>query len=138
MTTVFIDTNIFLDLLLNRGKFADAAENLLHWCEDGRLIGTTSAINISNIYYLVNQQKSKAETKKVIRKLLDFISIPNTTKKDLLLAAESNFRDFEDAIQYYTALNANGINYIVTRNKKDYKLSSIPVVTAEEFIKLFE
>lgn len=135
---VFIDTNIFLDLFLDREKFADAAESLLLECERGRIEGVTSASNVINIYYLVNQQKIKAEAKRIIRKLLNFVSVPATHHKDLLLAMESEFSDFEDAVQYFTALNVVGLNYIITRNKKDYKTSSIEVLTAEEFVDKFE
>ena len=138
MTKVFIDTNIFLDLFLNREGFADAAEKLLLWCEEGLISGSTSAINIANIYYLVNQQKSKPETRKIVKKILEVVAIPNTSRKDLLLAIDSGFSDFEDAIQFFTALNVDGINYIITRNKKDYKSATIPVVTAAEFLQLFQ
>ena len=137
MIKVFLDANVFLDLFLDRGRFADAAEIILGWCEEGKIEGYTSAINIANIYYLVNQQKTKAETKKIVRKILEFLSVPATSRKDLLLAIESDFSDFEDAIQYYSALNIDTVNYIITRNKKDFKTSAITVVTTEEFIKLY-
>jgi predicted nucleic acid-binding protein len=134
MVKVFLDTNVFLDLLLNRGKFSNAPETILTWCEEGELTGLTSAINILNIYYIVRKQRTKTETKKVIRSLLGFIGIPYTTKKDLILAIESNFSDFEDAIQYYSALNAENVAFIITRNIKDFTHSTIPVITPEDFI----
>lgn len=137
MTKVFLDTNVFLDLFLDRGKFAEAAETILIWCKDERLQGFTSAISVVNIYYIVAQQKSKAKTRKLIRSLLDFISIPATMKKDLLLAIESSFNDFEDAVQYYSAMNIEGMDYIITRNKKDFKTATIPVLTSEEFVLKF-
>lgn len=137
MIKVFLDANVFLDLFLDRGVFADAAEIILGWCENGKIEGYTSATNIANIYYLINQQKTKPETKKIIRKILEFLSIPATSRKDLLLAIESDFSDFEDGIQYYSALNIDTVNYIITRNKKDFKTSAITVVTTEEFMKLY-
>ncbi len=137
MMKVFLDANVFLDLFLDRGRFADAAEIILGWCEEGKIEGYTSATNIANIYYLINQQKTKAETRKIIRKVLEFLSVPATSRKDLLLAIESDFSDFEDGIQYYSALNIDAVNYIITRNKKDFKTSAITVVTTEEFVKLY-
>ncbi len=134
---VFLDANVFLDLFLDRGRFADAAEIILGWCEEGKIEGYTSATNIANIYYLINQQKTKAETRKIIRKVLEFLSVPVASRKDLLLAIESDFSDFEDGIQYYSALNIDAVNYIITRNKKDFKTSAITVVTTEEFVKLY-
>ena len=137
MTKVFLDTNVFLDLFLDRGEFAQAAETILLWCKNDKLHGFTSTISIANIYYLLAQQKSKPETKKILRHLLDIVSVPVTIKKDLVLAIESSFNDFEDAIQYYSAMNIEGMDYIVTRNKKDFKMSKIPVVTSEEFVTKF-
>ncbi len=137
MAKVFLDTNVFLDLFLERGKFADASETILSWCEEGELTGATSALNVANIYYIVRKQRSKSETKKVIKNLLGFIGIANTTKKDLILAIESDFNDFEDAIQHYSALNVDYINFIITRNIKDFNHSTIPVITPEEFILKF-
>ena len=134
---VFLDANVFLDLFLDRARFADAAEIILGWCEEGKIEGYASATNIANIYYLINQQKTKAETRKIIRKVLEFLSVPATSRKDLLLAIESDFSDFEDGIQYYSALNIDAVNYIITRNKKDFKTSAITVVTTEEFVKLY-
>ena len=133
MIKVFLDANVFLDLFLDRGRFADAAEIILGWCEEGKIEGYTSAINIANIYYLVNQQKTKAETKKIVRKILEFLSVPATSRKDLLLAIESDFSDFEDAIQYYSALKVSA-QVIITRNESDYKLSEIKIMNSNEFL----
>lgn len=137
MVKVFLDPNVFLDLFLARGKFADASETILLWCEQGELTGVTSALNIANIYYVVRKQRLKSETKKVIKNLLGFIGIANTTKKDLILAIESDFNDFEDAIQHYSALNVDDINFIITRNIKDFNHSAIPVITPEDFVLKF-
>lgn len=138
MTKVFLDTNVFLDFFLDRKGLADAAEILLTWGVEKKVVACTSATNIVNIYYLVKQQKNKITAKNVINRLLSFISIPITNHKDLLLAIDSAFADFEDAVQYYSALNIEGLDYIITRNKKDYKSSSIEVLTAEEFVGKFK
>ena len=137
MVKVFIDTNIFLDLFLARGQFADPAENLLGWCEKGFISGCTSSINITNIFYILRRQKTKSETKRLISQILGFIGVYGTSKNDLLLAMQSNFSDIEDAIQYYTALNAGDVNFIITRNIKDFKNSVIPYLLPEDFIKKF-
>ncbi|MBV4356012.1 type II toxin-antitoxin system VapC family toxin [Pinibacter aurantiacus] len=135
---IFIDTNIFLDLILEREEHADHAEQLLIWCANGNITGITSAVSLVNVYYVAGWHKSKTEAKKVIRKLLSFVEIAETNHKDLLLALDSEFADFEDAVQYQTSLNSPGVKYIITRNKKDFKLSNIPALTAEEFIAKIE
>ena len=139
MIKVFLDTNVFLDLLLERGTLADASETILTWCEEGQIIGVTSSVSIANIYYVVRKHRSsKAEAKKVVRKILGFIGISAITKKDLLLSIESDFNDFEDAIQYYSALNIDDLNFILTKNVKDYTQSTIPIITPENFVSMFE
>lgn len=67
---IFIDTNVFLDLLLNRNEFADAAERILLWCNENSVEGYTSAISISNIYYFVSRHQGKEEANAVVRRLL--------------------------------------------------------------------
>lgn len=117
MTKVFIDTNIFLDFLLDRIPFSDSAETLLNLCAEGKINGVTSAINIVNIYYIIRRQKTQVETIGIIRRLLGIITVIETSHKDLLLTCESEYKDFEDTVQYYTSLNVSGLNYLITRNK---------------------
>ena len=66
--------------------------------------------------------------------MLTFIGIANTTRKDLLLALDSSFNDFEDGVEYYTAKSFGNIDHIITRNHKDFKNSSITVVSASEYL----
>lgn len=136
MIKIFIDANIFLDLFLDRRSFAEPAFKLLNWCELGLLDGYTSSINIANLYYILRKQLSKTEAIQLLSKVLNHINILGTTKDDILFAFKSDFSDIEDGFQYYTALGQGEINFIITRNKKDFKNSLIPVLLPEEFIKM--
>ncbi len=135
MIKVFVDANIFLDLFLDRGSFAEPAFKLLNWCELGLIDGYTTSFNIANLYYILRNQLSKTAAIDLLRKLLNHINILGTSKGDILSAFDNDFSDIEDGFQYYTVLGCGEINFIITRNKKDYKNSLIPVLLPEEFIK---
>jgi hypothetical protein len=74
---------------------------------------------------------------KSLRKLKTFINVLPTDERVIEQSSNSDFSDFEDAIQYFTSVN-NGINLIITRNTKDFKKGKISISTAEEFIKTWE
>lgn len=107
-------------------------------CEFNELEGYTSPINVVNTYYWLKYfEFSSEEAKNIIRKFLGFIHIIESDKLVLLDAASSQFKDYEDAVQYFTALKIQGVEVIITHDIKDYKHSAIPVMTAEQFLKKF-
>ncbi|MHB8339228.1 MAG: type II toxin-antitoxin system VapC family toxin [Ignavibacteriaceae bacterium] len=91
----------------------------------------------ANLHYLLKKQTTNLLALKSLRKLKTFINILPIDERVIEQALDSEFNDFEDAIQYFTAVN-NGITLIITRNKIDYKRSKIDVLTAEEFLKSLE
>lgn len=92
-----------------------------------------SALTFANTHYLLLRHLSENEARKVMIKFKLLVKILPLEDKILELALASDFRDFEDAIRYYTALE-NKLNIIITRNKKDFKTSRIPVLTAKEYL----
>ncbi len=80
---------------------------------------------------------SNASALKSLRKLKTFVNILPIDDKVIEQSLNSDFNDFEDAIQYFTAVN-NGLTLLLTRNKRDYKKSKISVLTAEEFLKTLQ
>ena len=87
-----------------------------------------------NLNLRVWRQKSASEARKILSRFKVLVNVLPVDDKVIELALNSDFGDFEDAIQYYCAIE-NGINILITRNLKDYKLARIPVLTAEEWIK---
>ena len=136
MNTILIDTDVILDLLFDRQPFADDATKILALCEEGKLKGFVTPVAISNTYYLLRKTASHDKVIEHLKMLLAIVDIALMTKETVMAALNSSFKDFEDALQNYSAESDIEISVIVTRNIKDYKLSNLAVMTPEEFLKM--
>ena len=136
MHKVFIDSDIIIDVLAKRKPFYTSAAKLFTLIDQNRIYGFTSPIVYANIHYILSKLTSKEITLKNLRKLKTIIKILAIDEKIIELALDSNFNDFEDAIQYHTA-KENDIKFLITRNKKDYKKSKISICTPEEYLKIW-
>jgi predicted nucleic acid-binding protein len=132
---VFVDTDIIYDLLSQRQPFYQSAAKLFTMADENKVKITVSALSIANIHYLISKQLSSEHAKQILRKFKILIEIVQIDGKIIDLALNSDFNDFEDAIQYYCALE-NDCNILLTRNLKDYKKAQITVMTAQDFINL--
>lgn len=136
MTNILIDSDVILDFFFDREPFSHPAAILLSYCESKQIKGYITPVIISNVYYLLRQT---APHEKVIEKLKILVSITEILVIDreaILLALHSNFKDFEDALQNYSAEINNEIDLIITRNTKDYKNSVLSVMTPDDYVKL--
>lgn len=134
MNKVLIDTNIVIDLLAKRKDFYDEAAELFSLSDKKELKLTISSLTFANTNYVLAKQKSPKQAKKILRKFKVLVEIMNLDDKIIELAlSDDEFSDFEDGLQYYSALE-NGVDLILTRNKKDFKNSKIPVLTAKEYL----
>lgn len=134
MKNLFIDTNIILDLLAKRHPFYQPAAELFSLADKKKVRLYTSSVSIINTSYILSKALSEKQAREVLRKFRVLVKILPCDEKIIDLGLNSHFRDFEDAIQYYTAIENNN-EIIITRNLKDFKKSGIPVMTAEEFLK---
>jgi len=132
---IFVDTDIIYDMLAKREPHYQAAAKLFTLSDGGKIQIFISALTVANIHYLISKQLSSHEAKQIIRKFKLLVNIVPINEKIIDLALNSDFIDFEDAIQYYCALE-NDIELLLTRNLKDYKKSQITVMTAQDFINL--
>jgi len=136
MKRVLIDTDVILDFFFDRKPYSDNAAKVLALCESKEITGYITSVIICNVYYLLRQT---AKHEKVVEKLNQLISITEvltTDKKTIKLALNSEFKDFEDALQNYSAEINGVVDVIITRNIKDHKNSSLGVMTPENYIKL--
>lgn len=131
---LFIDSDVILDLLLNREPFFPYIKLLFNESTNTSFKLNTSALIIANINYVLSKQVGQAAARESITYLIQQINILPFEKADIEVALTSEFNDFEDAIQYYIASKYN-CQAIITRNIKDYRQSSIPVLTAEQFLR---
>ena len=132
---MLIDTNIFVDVALDRRPFSEPASQLLNYLQRraGRVF--ISWHSVSNFYYVVSPNIGGYETRQFIIELLRFVSVPETGTEDIRYAASLPMRDFEDAMQV-AAARACGALHIVTRNARDFERSPIPAIDAAEALQL--
>ena len=136
MRIVFVDTNILIDLLADRQPFSKFAIELFELAEKKQVKLYTSSHSYATTHYLLKKYMNEAELREALISLLNLIELiavdVDIIKKGLL----SKHKDFEDAIQIFAANKVNGIDFLVTRNIKDFKNAGLPVLPPDELLKL--
>ena len=135
---VFYDSNVVLDVLLNRTDFLTDSFAALKFSETRKVKGYISVVSTTYIFYLVNRNlKDTQQSIEKMRVLFSIVDIAKADKKIALNALNSGWKDFEDAVQYSVAKKLRA-KYIITRNQKDYLKSDIQVVSPNEFTELMQ
>jgi predicted nucleic acid-binding protein len=135
MIRIFADNNIVIDLLAKRTPFYESSAELFSMADQGKIIISVSALTIANTNYILTRLKSSHDAREILRKFKVLVEVISTSNKIIDLALNDlNFKDLEDGIQYYSALEADQ-KVIITRNVKDFKYSKLPILTAAEYIK---
>ena len=134
---IMCDTNIIIDILLEREPFVDDSYKVLSLCEEHKVNGFISASSITEIYYLVRKYTHSTELAyNAVGKVLEIVKICSVTNDDVLTAFQRKAKDFEDCL-VATCAKSIHCDYIVTRNKKDFEEFDIPVLTPTEFLEQF-
>jgi predicted nucleic acid-binding protein len=129
---IFVDSDIILDLIQERENYSDAVL-LFTLIEENKVKGYVSPLIFANLFYILRKQESNKFAMQVLIRLKALVHILTINDKIIELALSSGFKDFEDAIQYYSALEEN-LKYLITRNKEDYKKSGIIICNAKEYL----
>ena len=133
---VIIDTNIFIDVMLDRKPLAESSACVLKACENGAVQGFISASCVTDIFYIIRKYSHSAEKAySAIGNILEIAGIIPVTESEILRAYKKHYSDFEDSLLSECAFSA-GADYIVTRNTKDFSESVIPAITPEDFLKI--
>ena len=136
MDKVLIDTDVVLDFFFDRKPFSEHAAIVFSLCELKSIRGFITPVIYSNVYYLLRQTSKHEKVIEKLNQLLSITDVLDMNKEIVRTALNSKFKDFEDALQNYAAVNSGIIDTILTRNIKDYKNSEIAVFTPEDYIKL--
>jgi predicted nucleic acid-binding protein len=131
---IFLDTDVALDHLADRQPFAEYAHRLFALAETGELTVCVSSLSFSSLYYILRKLKGHADALALLGKLKLLVRVSTVSESEIQSALSSQFKDFEDAIQYFAAKAEGGISAVVTRNKPDYSASEIPVLSPEEYL----
>lgn len=131
--TALIDANILLDVLQDRAPHTRYSSLVWKLCESGRVQGAVCSFTFLNLVYIMRKQLSPEKTKAVLDQLSLIFDFADLTKADIKKAAGLCWNDFEDAVQYVTAVRLRA-DYIITRNIRDYAEGNIPALTPREFL----
>src|SRR5438876_9867255 len=134
---IFLDTDVALDHLADRQPFAEYAHRLLALTETGELTTCVSSLSFSNLYYILRKLNGHADALALLGKLKSLVRVSAVTGAEIQSALSSSFKDFEDAIQHFSAKSEGGVSTIITRNKADYAQSEIPVQSSDEYLASF-
>lgn len=132
---ILLDTNIVLDLLLDRKEFGKLAKEIFLKIENKKVKGFLCPTTITTIYYLLSKQLSKNRCNEAMESLLEMFEIVKIDKKVLVESLQNSGSDFEDSVIYTSAKFAN-VDIIITRDKKGFKNSKIKVIQPHEFLLL--
>jgi len=133
MKKLFLDADVFLDLLLDREPFVDDITEIIEISATSNTQLCISPISVTNIHYIIGRLENKTKADTQIKKLLQLVKVESVGQTAVNKAANSKFKDFEDAVQNFCAKEA-GHQIIVTRNVKDYKASDLSTLTPKEYL----
>jgi predicted nucleic acid-binding protein len=132
-TRIFLDTNVMMDLLSARVPFYNSIAKITSLADKGEIEMIVSALSYTTVNYLLSKIDNVDTTRDKLRKFKIISEVAVLDDEIIEKGLNSNFSDFEDAVQYFSALKAN-CKIIVTRNTKDFKESRLPIMTPEEFL----
>ncbi len=135
MNHVLIDTDVLLDFFFDRKPFATYSTQILNQCAENEIKGYATPVIISNVYYLLRKTAKHDVIIEKLKQLLQIIDIIHMDKASVVNALSSEFKDFEDALQNFSAMENGKISIILTRNIKDFKTSDLAVLTPETYLK---
>jgi predicted nucleic acid-binding protein len=131
---VFLDANVLIDVVQNRIDFVETSSKVLQLGLDGECELCASDITFTTVSFYARKNRTQEQLYEVLQSLRDFIDVAPSGKIAIDWALQQKSKDFEDSVQYYTALRS-GAEYIVSRNVRDYPYNDIPVVSPIEFLK---
>ncbi|MEX0680822.1 MAG: PIN domain-containing protein [Balneolales bacterium] len=130
MTDLFVDTNILIDILARRKPYHWEALRLFEQAEKKQVRLHTTAISITTAWYMLNKYGDAKIARKAIAGMMNYVHIIPVSHRAVAMALRSDFKDLEDGVQHFAALEAGNIEAIITRNLRDFRHSLIRVCTA--------
>ena len=133
---IFLDTNIIYDVFAERHPFYDDSAQIWNLAEYGKITGCISITTFNNLYYIMRRQMGRPQAERALHILRD-VCVPIQFDMQILnQAIDSRMKDFEDAIQLFSALHS-GADYLITRNVKDFiQNTNIAIMTPGQFLAL--
>lgn len=138
MSRLLVDINVILDLLAKREPFYDSAAKLFSLADKKKITIAISSLSFATTSYILTKLKTADKAREILRRFRLLVNVVSLDDKIIDLALNDlNFKDFEDGLQYYSAVE-NGQDMIITRDINDFKASRIPVMTPEEYLQVHQ
>ena len=134
---VLLDTNIIVDVALERQPYFGDSETVLSLVEQGQIEGYISASTFSDLYYIIRKDKGRNLTLEFLREISTFCQVATVNQDAINMALTANFKDFEDGIQYSSAV-VNNLEAIVTRNPQDFPITTLRILTPQQLIQALD
>jgi predicted nucleic acid-binding protein len=138
MDYVLIDTDVILDFFFDREPFVKSATEVFLLCEKGEVKGFVTPVIICNVYYLLRKVAKHHIIVEKLKQLLTIIDVVQMNKTIIIDALNSEFKDFEDALQNFSAVSHQQISFIITRNVKDYQKSKLSIFSPDMYLSYFK
>ena len=135
MTRAYLDCNILVDWLVDREPFSYFASKVIEFTEEKKIESFVSALTLANTYYLISRELNKKIANEFLRDSNTLFRFADMPEKVIKKSIKNRYKDFEDDLHYNTAIEYK-LDYLITRNKKDFKSENIIVVDAEEFVRM--
>jgi predicted nucleic acid-binding protein len=133
MKKLFLDTNIIVDLIADRKPFSKYAIKIFKHAEEKKVQIFTSSHSIATTHYLLKKHVEEKILREILSNLIEFITIVPVNNDVIKKALKSKHKDFEDAIQIISASAIENIDFIITRNLKDFRESEILALSPDEY-----
>jgi predicted nucleic acid-binding protein len=133
MKTILCDINFILDIFLEREPFYSPAAQIFSMVEMKQLNGYLCANSFPILFYVLVKELKRDKAMKILEKVRIVFRVAAVDERVIDLSLASDFRDFEDAVQYYSAVSLKA-DCLITRNKIDYIASDLSIMTPEEFL----
>jgi len=134
---VLLDTNVLMDVLLDREPFVADSQQVWLLAERGKIRGLVSAISFPNVYDVIRKLSGLRQANRSMTMLRDVFVPVACDEQVLQQAMDAEFKDFEDAIQYFSALRSDA-DCLISRNPKHFRAGDIPVLTPSEFLVTYD
>ncbi|MCJ7472844.1 MAG: PIN domain-containing protein [Actinobacteria bacterium] len=131
---IFLDTNIILDVLVKREPHYIDSARIWTLAKEQSFQGYISAITVNNFYYIVKKLKNSIIAGNFVDEILDDFKVVPLTKDILRQSRTIPEKDYEDSIQYFSAINT-GCQFLITRNRKDFISKGLKIVSPADFLK---
>ena len=133
MNRILVDSDVLLDVLMERQPFVVASARVLSWTAESDHEGMVAGHAITNMFYILRRKVGRQDAIRLLSEITQILSIASITESVINQALKSNMVDFEDAVTSMAA-EANGAEALVTRNIPDFVKSQIPALSPDQFL----